>query len=141
MTRYLLDTNIVSELRRSRPDTGVVSWFDGVAGADLYLSVLTIGEIHQGVERLRRRDPLQCDRIAEWLDQLVASFSSRILRVDRLVARRWALLNAQRPLPAIDSLLAATAIEHDAVLVTRNVRDLVGTGVPLHNPFGTGPRA
>ena len=135
MTRYLLDTNIISELRRSRPDPAVVKWLDGIGRADLLLSVLTIGEIHQGIVRLARRDPDQARVLADWLAALERGYADRIVPVTATVARRWAELNAVRPLPVIDSLLAATAIEHDAVLVTRNVRDLEGVDVRMVNPF------
>ena len=135
MTRYLLDTNIISELRRSRPDPAVVKWLDGIGRADLLLSVLTIGEIHQGIVRLARRDPDQARVLADWLTALERGYADRIVPVTATVARRWAELNAARPLPVIDSLLAATAIEHDAVLVTRNVRDLEGVDVRMVNPF------
>lgn len=133
--KLLLDTNVVSELRRSRPDPGVVAWFDALEAADVYLSVLTVGEIRQGVERLRRRDPEQAARIDEWADRLVASFSDKILPVDGRVARRWGELNAVRPLPVVDGLLAATAIVAGAALVTRDVGDLVGVPVDMINPF------
>ena len=135
MTRYLLDTNVVSELRRSHPDPAAVQWFDGIGRADLLLSVLTIGEIHQGVVRLARRDPDQARVLADWLTALERGYADRILPVTATVARRWAELNAVRRLPVIDSLLAATAIEHDAVLVTGNVRDLDGVDVRMINPF------
>jgi len=128
VTRYLLDTNIISELRRSRPDPAVVKWLDGIGRADLLLSVLTIGEIHQG-------DPDQARVLADWLAALEHGYADRIIPVTSPVTRRWAELNAVRPLPVIDSLLAATAIEHDAVLVTRNVRDLEGVDVRMVNPF------
>ena len=135
MTRYLLDTNIISELRRSRPDPAVVKWLDGIGRANLLLSVLTIGEIHQGIVRLARRDPDQARVLADWLAALEHGYADRIIPVTSPVTRRWAELNAVRPLPVIDSLLAATAIEHDAVLVTRNVRDLEGVDVRMVNPF------
>lgn len=124
MTRYLLDTNVVSELRRPRPHPGVVRWFDESRGAELYLSALTIGEIRLGIVRLRRRDPEQATALAGWLDGLEAGYADRILPVTATVAHRWAELNAERPLPVVDALIAATALEHGATLVTRNVADL-----------------
>nr|WP_297422306.1 type II toxin-antitoxin system VapC family toxin [uncultured Actinotalea sp.] len=136
MRRYLLDTNVVSELRRSRPDPAVVRWFDSVGPADLFLSVLTIGEIRLGVVRLRRRDPERAAAIDEWLDRLQSGYADRILPVTPAVARRWAEMNEARTLPVVDALIAATAVEHDAVLVTRNVADLAGTDVRLLDPFG-----
>lgn len=135
MTSYLLDTNVVSELRRRHPHPAVAAWFSGLREPDLYLSVLSVAEIRQGVLRLRGRDPAQAEAIGTWLDRLTAAYAQRILPVTAAVALRWAELNAVRPLPVIDSLLAATAVQHGAVLVTRNVRDLAGTGVPLLDPF------
>ncbi|EYR64068.1 twitching motility protein PilT [Actinotalea ferrariae CF5-4] len=135
MKRYLLDTNVVSELRRSRPDPAVVRWFDSIAPADLFLSVLTIGEIRLGVVRLRRRDPDQAAAIDAWLNRLESGYADRILPVTPAVARRWAEMNEDRPLPVVDALIAATAVEHGAVLATRNVADLAGAGVRLLNPF------
>ena len=135
MSRYLLDTNVVSELRRSRPHPSVSQWFDGIGPAELFLSALTIGEIRLGVVRLRGRDPRQADVLEEWLDRLESGYADRILPVTPAVARRWAELNRTRTLPVIDALIAATAEEHDAVLVTRNVADLAEVDVRLLNPF------
>lgn len=138
MSRYLLDTNVVSELRRSRPHPMVAQWFDGIGSAELFLSVLTIGEIRLGVVRLRRRDPSQADTIDAWLDRLESGYADRILPVTASVARRWAELNETRTLPVMDALIAATAVEHDAVLVTRNVAGLASLAdadVRLLNPF------
>ena len=137
MTRYLLDTNVVSELRRARPDPGVLRWFDHARGAELYLSALTIGEIRLGIVRLRRRDPARADVLTTWLDGLETGYAERILPVTAAVARRWAELNAERPLPVVDALIAATAAECGATLVTRNVRDLAGVDVPMLDPFST----
>ena len=138
MTRYLLDTNVVSELRRPRPDPGVVRWLEAARGDDLYLSVLTIGEIRLGIVRLERRDPARAEVLEAWLAGLEQGYADRILPVTAAVARRWAALNTDRPLPVVDALLAATAAEHDATLVTRNVADLAGVDVPLLDPFGAG---
>lgn len=137
MTRYLLDTNVVSELRRRRPDPAVLEWFDGVRSAELLISALTVGEIRLGILRLRRRDPDQADALAAWLDGLEAGYAGRILPVTAAVARRWAELNATRPLPVVDALIAATAAEHDAVLVTRNTADLAGVDIAMVNPFAS----
>lgn len=135
MTRYLLDTDVISELRRSRPHPAVAAWFEGIGQADVVLSVLTLGEIHQGIVRLGRRDPDQAAVLADWLGRLERGYADRILPVTAAVARRWAELNAVRSLPVIDSLIAATAIEHGAVLATRNVRDLAGVDLSMVNPF------
>ena len=133
---YLLDTNVVSELRkRERADPGVRSWFDEHADGTLWLSVLVVGELRRGCELLRRRDEQAGDAVLIWLDGVTTSFSDRILPVTTEVAERWALLNVPDPLPVIDGLLAATAIEHDLVLVTRNIADVERTGVATENPF------
>ncbi len=133
---YLIDTNVVSELRRKTPDTSVVNWFSDRPPATLYLSVLTLGEIRKGIEGLAddaRRQPL-----LDWLEiDLPTFFTGRILAVDAAVATQWGHLvaTAGRPLPAIDSLLAATALEHDLVLVTRNTKDFADLAVKVFNPW------
>lgn len=132
---YLLDTNIVSELRKPDPDATLLSWYDTVRPADLYLSVLTIGEIRRGVERLRRRDPLQAARVERWLTGLRVSYRNRIVEVDASIAEEWGRINVPDPLPTVDGLLAASAIVRDWTLVTRNVRDVKRCGVRLLNPF------
>ncbi|SMB22553.1 putative plasmid stability protein stbB [Sterolibacterium denitrificans] len=133
---YLIDTNVLSELRRKRPDAGVVAWFTQRPADTLYLSALTVGEIRKGIESL----PGEAKHYAllDWLEtEVSAYFYNRILPVDVRVADRWGrlLAAAGRPLPAIDSLLAATALAHDLVLVTRNVRDFAGLPVDLINPW------
>ncbi|NCT91852.1 type II toxin-antitoxin system VapC family toxin [Cellulomonas sp. APG4] len=135
MTRYLLDTNVISEVRRSRPHPGVARWFDHVRSRDLYLSALTVGEIRLGILRLAAREPDRAVALEEWVAQLETGYADRILDVTPPVARRWAELNRPRSLPVVDALIAATAVEHGAVLVTRNVRDFDGVAVELLNPF------
>ena len=106
---YLLDTNVISEIRRPKPNARVASWFEEAAGEDLFLSVLVVGEIRQGIERLRMRDPKQAVAFERWLDSLQRDFGDRLLPVSRTVADAWGRLNAPAPLPVVDSLLAATA--------------------------------
>ena len=133
---YLLDTNVLSELRRKSPDPGVVSWFSQRPPATLHLSVLTLGEIRKGIESVS--DEVRRQALLDWLEtDLPTFFTGRILTVDGAVADRWGRLIAAagRPLPAIDSLLAATAIEHDLVLVTRNAKDFARLPVQLFNPW------
>lgn len=132
---YLLDTNVVSEIRKRRPDPNARAWWDATASRDLHLSVLVLGEIRQGVERRRRRDPGAADQLDRWLAELVERFADRILDVDAAVADRWGLLNVPDQLPTIDGLLAATALVHGMVLVTRNVEDVRRTGVTILDPF------
>jgi predicted nucleic acid-binding protein len=133
---YLIDTNVLSELRRKAPDARVLQWFAQRPAGTLYLSVLTLGEIRKGIESLA--DPTRRLALLDWLEtELPAFFMGRILPVDAPVADRWGRLVAQagRPLPAIDSLLAATAAQHGLTLVTRNVRDVAPLGVALINPW------
>ncbi|MDO9213854.1 MAG: type II toxin-antitoxin system VapC family toxin [Methylococcales bacterium] len=135
---YLIDTNIISELQKGqRTDENVQAWFDNVAENELFLSVLVIGEIRLGIERLRRRDLPQALRLEQRLLVLQAKMVGRILPVTEAIANRWGKINSGDPLPIIDSLLAATALEHDLILVTRNVRDVERSGVRLLNPFTT----
>ncbi len=133
---YLIDTNVLSELRRKLPDPQVARWFSARPTGTLFLSVLTLGELRKGVEALA--DQSRTLRLLDWLEtDLPAFFEGRILPVDASVAEVWGHMQAKagRPLPAIDSLLAATAQHHGLMLVTRNVRDMSGLGVSLINPW------
>lgn len=133
---FLLDTNVVSELRKGkRAHPGVTGWIAGVGDEDLFLSVLVAGEIRQGVEAVRTRDPVSAARLERWLSTLIESYAERILPVDLGVATLWGRLNVPEPTPAVDGLLAATAIVHGLTLVTRNTRDVARTGVQIVNPF------
>jgi toxin FitB len=132
---YLLDTNVVSEIRKVRPDERVATWFESVDSGHLYLSVLVVGEIRQGIDRLNRRDPTQAAVFATWLAALKRSYADRVLDIDREIAETWGTLNAVRPLPVVDGLLAATALVHDLTLVTRDEHDLVDAGVRVLDPF------
>lgn len=132
---FLLDTNVVSEIRRKRPNMGVAEWFESVRASDLFLSVLVVGEIRQGVERLAARSPARAEVIEKWLEQLVNTYGDRIAPVTTEVAEVWGRLNATEPLPVVDGLIAATALANDWTLVTRNVRDVRSTGVRVLNPF------
>lgn len=133
---YLIDTNVLSELRKRQPDPRVVAWVDARPPSTLYLSVLTLGEIRRGVEAMS--DSHRRLALLDWLEtQLPAWFAGRVLGVDAETADRWGrlLARAGRPLPAIDSLLAATAQRHGLQLVTRNVGDFQGVEVALINPW------
>ena len=135
---FLLDTNVVSELRKgSRADAGLLAWIVPIDDTALFLSVLVVGELRQGVERLRLRDAPQAERLDRWLLTLVNDYADRILQIDLSVADLWGRMNVPSPISAIDGLLAATAIVHDLTLVTRNVKDVERTGVRIHNPFQT----
>jgi predicted nucleic acid-binding protein len=132
---WLLDTNVVSELRKgSRADPGVVRWASGRQD-DAWLSVLTVGEIRRGTELVRRRDAVAARYLDVWLEGLLGAFESRILAIDARVAEVWGRLNVPDPLPTVDALLAATALVHGLTFVTRNVKDVAGTGVRVLNPF------
>jgi predicted nucleic acid-binding protein len=132
---FLLDTNVISEIRRQRPNHGVADWFDTVRASDLFLSVLVVGEIRQGIERLAARRPARAEVLEKWLGQLVNTYGDRIAPVTTEVAEVWGRLNATEPLPVVDGLIAATALANDWTLVTRNVRDVESTGVRVLNPF------
>ena len=134
---FLLDTNVISEARKPAPDSNVHAWLASVPEADLYLSVLVVGEIRQGIERLRRRDPMQAEPHETWLSALLHGFADRLIPVTAEVCEEWGRLNVPDPLPVIDGLMAATAKVRDWTFVTRNVADLARTNVRLLNPFDT----
>lgn len=134
--KFLLDTNVVSELRKgARADRKVAAWFHGLAPDELFLSVLVVGELRRGIERIRRRDPKTAQALDRWLAGLAAGFEDRILPVDLRVAEEWGRMNVPNPLPVLDALMAATAKVHGFVLATRNVKDVASTGVTTVNPF------
>jgi predicted nucleic acid-binding protein len=133
---FLVDTNVVSELRKGRrANAKVRDWLRSVDEAALYLSVLVIGELRQGIEGLRRRDPSAAANLDRWLQELVQRHTDRVLPVDAAVADRWGRLNIPDPVSAVDGMLAATALVHSLTLVTRNVRDIQRTGVRYIDPF------
>jgi toxin FitB len=135
---YLLDTNVVSEIRKKAPDPGVAAWFASVPADELFLSVLVIGEIRQGIERLARRDLAQAEIFEQWLNRLVHAYGDRIVPVTARVAEAWGRLNVPDPVdpvPVVDGLMAATALAHDWTLVSRNIADVASTGVRLLDPF------
>jgi hypothetical protein len=132
---FLLDTNVVAEVRKKRMNPGVRSWFEAAPPEQLFLSVLVLGEIHQGVVGLRRRDARQAAVYDRWLSRLRREYAERLLPVTDEVAMVWGRLNAKDPLPVVDGLLAATALVHNLSLVTRNVSDFERTGVELLDPF------
>jgi toxin FitB len=132
---YLLDTNVVSELRKANPDSNVLAWHARHASADVFISVLVVGEIRRGIERIRPRDPQQAEALDRWLSGLVGTYRDRVLPVTADVADEWGRLAVSQPPPAIDGLMAATARVHGLTLVTRNVADVARTGVRVVNPF------
>ncbi len=134
--KYLIDTNIISELRKgNRSDESVGRWYHSTDKADLFLSVLTVGEIRKGIEMVRRTDRTQTAALEGWLRRLTTEFIGRVILIDEAVAEEWGHGAALRSLPVIDGLLSATARVYDLTLVTRNTRDFEGTGTRLLNPF------
>jgi len=134
--RYLLDTNVLSELRKgARAHASVRAWFKAVDDDALFTSVLVLGELRRGVESIRSRDPLAAVAFEQWLERLKEQFAERLLPIDVTTADRWGCLNVPDPLPTLDGLLAATALAHGMTLVTRNTRDVERSGVTLMNPF------
>jgi predicted nucleic acid-binding protein len=136
---YILDTNVVSELRKVRlgkADVNVATWADSIEATDLYLSVITIQELEIGVLLAERRDPLQGAIFRSWLNShVIPAFGGRILVIDAAVAQRSARLHVPDPRPVRDGLIAATALVHGMTVVTRNVADFEPTGVEIFNPW------
>lgn len=133
---YLIDTNIIAEVRKgTRCDPRVARWWAGIADADLFVSVLVLGEIRKGIELARPRDPAKAAVLERWLTTVRHAFGQRILPIDQAVADAWGRLNASQPRPTVDSLLAATAQVYDLTLVTRNLTDMPKTGISMLNPF------
>jgi len=131
---YLIDTNVVSELRKPRPHPLVIAWLRGVSNRDLFLSAVTVGELQAGVEVTRRQDETKAQEIEAWVDQVAGTWN--VLPMDAKAFRQWAKLLHGRPNKLIeDAMIAATAHIHDLTVVTRNVRDFVSLGVPTLDPF------
>ena len=133
---YLIDTNIISEVRKgAKCDSRVATWYESIADAEIFLSVLALGEIRKGVERARSSRPAQAQVLERWLETIMESFADRILPVDQGVADNWGRMSATRSVPTIDGLLAAAAKAHLMTLVTRNIADVADLGVEVLNPF------
>jgi len=135
---YLVDTNVLSEVRKgSRCDERVAAWWTAIAEEDIFISVLTIGEIRKGIESVRRRDARSAVVLERWLSRIIRERRDRILPIDREIAEEWGRLSVPDPLSPVDALIAATAKVYGLTLVTRNVRDVERTGVDALNPWQT----
>ncbi len=132
--RYLLDTNIISELRKPRPHGAVLAWFENVVEHNLFLSVASLAEIQAGIEITREQDANKAQQLEAWLNQVAQTYN--VLAMDAASFRRWAkLMHRQSDTVYEDAMIAATALEHGLTVVTRNVRDFARFGVVIHNPF------
>jgi predicted nucleic acid-binding protein len=132
---YLIDTVVLSELRRSQRDAWLVAWFEQQRTADLFISVISIGEIDRGIARQRAANPSFAAALAAWLDKVLALYGERVLSFDLQTARRWGLLSAALGNESADLMIAATALEHGLIVVTRNVTDFEPAGVAVLDPF------
>jgi hypothetical protein len=134
--KYLVDTNVISELRKGeRCDDNVRSWFASIPSEDIFLSVLTVGEIRRGIEGIRRRDRDAAAVLERWLGQVVGQHQGHILPIDREIAEEWGRLGVPDRIPVLDGLIAATARVRGLTVATRNLSDMARTGVRCVNPF------
>ncbi len=133
--KYLLDTNVISEARKPRGDERVKRWVSSVPVEDLYLSVLTLGEVRRGIGLLERRDPEQAEVYEAWLTTILRDYADRIIPIGAEAAEEWGSMNVSGPVPVVDGLMAATAKVRNMTLVTRNTPDVARTGARLLNPF------
>ena len=133
---FLLDTNVLSELRKgNKGEPKVRKWMASVASAKHFISVLSLGEIRKGIELLRKKSPTHCPAFERWLLQIQTDYDKNILTITEEVAERWGRLMAIQTFPVVDSYIAATALEYDLTVVTRNTADFVRSGVKLLNPW------
>jgi len=133
---FLIDTNVLSELRKGRQcDAKVWAWALSARHAQHWISVLSLGEIRKGIELLRKKSPGQCPAFEKWLTRIETDYAGNILPVTDGIADQWGRLQAKQSMPVIDSLLAATAVVHQLTLVTRNTIDFTASGAVLLNPF------
>lgn len=132
---YLLDTNVVSEVRRRSAAPQVVAWMRSARREETFVSALVLGEVRRGIERLRVRDPTQAAILEQWLTSLHQQFANRIIPIDVEIAEEWGRISAAAGVPAVDGLMAATAKVRGLVFVTRNVADVAGTGAALLDPW------
>jgi predicted nucleic acid-binding protein len=137
---YLIDTVVLSELRKLERDAGVVRWFKQQRTTDLFVSVISIGEIERGIVRQRSTNPDFATALANWLERVIALYGERILPFELTTARRWGQLSAMIGNDSADLMIAATALERGLTVVTRNISDFEATGVPILNPFNMQPR-
>ena len=133
---FLLDTDVLSALRRRERNPDTVRWVEAQRTSDMYISVVTVGEIERGITQQQQRNPTFARELALWLDRVLAWYSDRILSVDTATARRWGQLSATLGHDGADLLIAATALEHGLTVVTRNIRHFEPTGAPVFNPLG-----
>jgi hypothetical protein len=132
---YLLDTNVISEPRRKQPDAKVISWLGKLDSADAHVSVLTFGEFVKGIVLIARRDAVQAEALRRWFEATRRRYADQTIPIDMDIAELWGQLVAKRPMPTVDGLLAATALVRDLTFVTRDTRDIAGTGVRTFNPW------
>jgi predicted nucleic acid-binding protein len=137
---FLVDTVTLSELRKRQRDPAVVAWFERQRTADLFLSVISIGEIERGIARQRTTDPDFAGALAAWLDRVLALYGERVLPFDLATARRWGALSATLGNDSADLMIAATALEHGLTVVTRSASDFAPTGAAVLDPFRAPPK-